>query len=438
MLKTSAYNFAFSYDQTNKMLLFNSLSGAVLILDTTHYENVIHPILNAPDKNEQNSVVQELLRQRMLVTAETNELDILRDRYKRGQNRCQTLSLTFVPTLQCNFRCDYCFEPHRPTSLTNSHFNKILAAVRRQAPTIKSLNVTWFGGEPLLKAPEIDKWSQRLLAVVDDHGLRYKAGMVTNGYLLTTKNIELIRNSRISALQITIDGPKEAHDKRRPLHGGGSTYDMILGNLVSNREALEGIKITIRVNVDRRNLSELDILLSALREQGLNTWCSVYFARVDRPTAYCGKIDEHLFSSIDFAQKQIELIRILTKHGFEWRWKPEQKLVFCSAASKNHYVVDANGDTYHCWNDLGTPVLAEGQLAESDLENMPESRYQQFTPFNDSECRDCKFLPVCMGGCIHPRIKGKRVNMCPEIKYNIREQFGISYADKLCLDGTRA
>jgi hypothetical protein len=39
-----------------------------------------------------------------------------------------------------------------------------------------------------------------------------------------------------------------------------------------------------------------------------------------------------------------------------------------------------------------------------------------------------------MGGCIHPRIKDKPVKQCPELKYNIREQFGISYADKLGLD----
>lgn len=437
MLKSSAYNFAFSYDQSDKMLMFNSLSGAVLVLDAAYYDNEVRPLLDVPAGKEENPVAKELLKHRMLVAEGTDEFETLRNRYQRGQNRADTLSLTFVPTLQCNFRCNYCFEPHRPTYLTDDHFEKILATVKRKAPTIKNLNVTWFGGEPLLQAKQIETWSRRILAVVDEHGLKYKAGMVTNGYLLTAGNIKRIRDARISALQITIDGPKEAHDKRRPLHGGGSTYDTILENLVSNREALEGIKITIRVNVDRRNLPELDILLGALREKGLNTWCSVYFARVDRSTDYCGKIDEHVFSSIDFAREQVELIQILTKHGFEWRWKPEQKMVFCSAASKNHYVVDANGDTYHCWNDLGTPKLAEGQLGESDLEDMPESRYQRFTPFDDAECRSCKFLPVCVGGCIHPRIKEKPVKTCPELKYNIREQFGISYADKLGLDRVR-
>jgi uncharacterized protein len=370
----------------------------------------------------------------MLVSTEIDELEIIRARYKRGQKRPETLSLTFVPTLQCNFRCTYCFEPHRPTYLTDDHFEKILATVKRKAPTIKNLNVTWFGGEPLLQAEQIDSWSRRLLAVVDEHGLKYKAGMVTNGYLLTPANIQRIHDARIWGLQITIDGPKQSHDKRRPLRGGGSTYDTILQNLVTNREALKGIKITIRVNVDRRNLQELDALLGSFREKGLNTWCSVYFARVDKSTDYCGKIDEHVFTSKEFAREQIELIRTLAKHGFEWRWKPEQKMVFCSAASDNNYVVDANGDTYHCWNDLGTPKLAEGRLGESALEEMSESKYQKFTPFDDPECRSCPFLPVCMGGCIHPRIKDKPVKQCPELKYNIREQFGISYADKLGLD----
>jgi hypothetical protein len=47
MLKPSAYNFIFTYDQSDKVLMFNSLSGAVLILGTTYYENEVRPVLES-------------------------------------------------------------------------------------------------------------------------------------------------------------------------------------------------------------------------------------------------------------------------------------------------------------------------------------------------------------------------------------------------------
>jgi len=39
---------------------------------------------------------------------------------------------------------------------------------------------------------------------------------------------------------------------------------------------------------------------------------------------------------------------------------------------------------------------------------MELSKWLSIDPFEDEVCRNCKFLPLCMGGCPHSRIIGGR------------------------------
>ena len=52
----------------------------------------------------------------------------------------------------------------------------------------------------------------------------------TNGYLLDKKFIEFVYKNNI-ALSVSIDGPKEIHDRCRKLHTGEGTFDKIISNL---------------------------------------------------------------------------------------------------------------------------------------------------------------------------------------------------------------
>ena len=95
------------------------------------------------------------------------------------------LHLILMPTERCNFRCVYCyetFEHGRMKPPTIRGLRRLLAA---RAPTLRSLAIEWFGGEPLLALPvieEIQRHAQRLAA--DHPALRLGGSMTTNGSLL--------------------------------------------------------------------------------------------------------------------------------------------------------------------------------------------------------------------------------------------------------------
>ena len=143
------------------------------------------------------------------------------------------VSLTICPTMGCNFDCPYCFENHKAGKMTEKTQNDVANLAERMldASQNKVMFVTWFGGEPLLAPDVIENLSKRLMALCEKKGAEYSASIVTNGYLLTQENADILTRCGVKISQITLDGVGEAHDKTRHLAGGGATFERITENL---------------------------------------------------------------------------------------------------------------------------------------------------------------------------------------------------------------
>ena len=77
----------------------------------------------------------------------------------------------------------------------------------------------------------------------------------------------LLRDTKVSWLQVTVDGPPDVHNQRRPLKGGGETFAQ---TLTAVQLALgHGIKVSIRINVDQTNRTYLRELLEILASHKL-------------------------------------------------------------------------------------------------------------------------------------------------------------------------
>lgn len=82
----------------------------------------------------------------------------------------------------------------------------------------------------------------------------YSALIVTNSYLLSQKNIDMLARLRVNKCQVTIDGLGDKHDATRRLAGGGSTFERIESNL---RNGKIPFRVVIRQNVHSGNLTEV-------------------------------------------------------------------------------------------------------------------------------------------------------------------------------------
>jgi MoaA/NifB/PqqE/SkfB family radical SAM enzyme len=100
-----------------------------------------------------------------------------------------------IPTRRCNLACTYCneFDDFSKPVPAEEMFRRIdrLGAMGTSIVTIS-------GGEPLLH-PELDE----IIARIRKNGIM--AGLITNGYLLTTDRIEKLNRAKLEYLQISID-----------------------------------------------------------------------------------------------------------------------------------------------------------------------------------------------------------------------------------------
>jgi len=100
-----------------------------------------------------------------------------------------------IPIRRCNLACAYCNEYDDFSSPVP------LDVMRRRLDRLAELGttiITLSGGEPLLH-PELDD----IIARIRSHGIM--AGMITNGYLLTTDRIHRLNQAGLEHLQISID-----------------------------------------------------------------------------------------------------------------------------------------------------------------------------------------------------------------------------------------
>ena len=168
-----------------------------------------------------------------------------------------------MPTLDCNFRCTYCFSYARPARMTAQVQDALLGFVEARLPGADGLSVAWYGGEPTLCLDVIEALSAQLRDACERHGAQYlPATIITNGFLLTEKTARRLKAAGIEEAQVTLDGDRDTHNRRRPLQGGVGTFDRILENVAASRDIL---KIQIRINVDRSNV---DTAVGALRRHG--------------------------------------------------------------------------------------------------------------------------------------------------------------------------
>ena len=69
--------------------------------------------------------------------------------------------------------------------------------------------------------------SKKFIEICDKYGVRYQANIITNGYLLNKEIVKELEDIHVKHIQVTIDGPKDIHDKRRFLKGKQGTFDKI-------------------------------------------------------------------------------------------------------------------------------------------------------------------------------------------------------------------
>jgi uncharacterized protein len=274
--------------------------------------------------------------------------------------RNDALHLILLPTEQCNFRCTYCYEDFKIGRMATGTVQGVKRLLDRRMGELERLNVSWFGGEPLLAKSVVEEISTHVVASVEKVGMQYLGDMTTNGYLLDLSTAERLSELGIRTFQVSLDGPMCEHDRTRIRANGKGSFGRIWENLLSLRSCTLPVRVLLRVHLTPKNLSFMPEFLSRVRDTFLgDSRFSVQLKPVERMG---GPNDDDLdVLSREDRKEGIEHLETLVR-GTSPASDPPVEQKVCYAARPNSLVIRADGSIAKCTVALSDPANVVGRL----------------------------------------------------------------------------
>ncbi|MGO8993503.1 MAG: radical SAM protein [Polyangiaceae bacterium] len=430
-LKASRFNLA--VPSGDDQLLFNSATTALLRVDAGAFaalqplfpdgadghRGVPRDYCAAPPAGLDDDLREALTEGGFLVPAELDELGVLRAAFEKSRSS-QDLAFTIGLTMACNFACPYCFEEHRNEHLSpeTAEAIRVFIARRMDDAQARSIYVNWFGGEPLLNVDVLVDLAAKLREETSHRGVAFSSLVITNGALLTRAVAERLVAAGVTRVQVTLDGPREIHDARRPMRGGQATFDRIVGNL----KAVKGlIDVVIRVNVDEGNRPRVPELARYLAGEGLLSGERAMMMYTGKLTAYTEQVQMAWkpLKQSDMAGLEEDLESVLSSLCAPAMEQGSPLLGAlqsgsCSATVDHSYVIGPRGHLFKCELGIHDVREAVGSVLESPapepgarrrLPLAPSSKgslahdWGAYNPFDNEKCSGCRYVPICKGGC---------------------------------------
>ncbi|KKM09593.1 hypothetical protein SY88_18605 [Clostridiales bacterium PH28_bin88] len=395
-MKCSDYNV--EVQSSVGFLLYNCIRNGLALLDNDTLPKY-KKLIQDPTEADSDPLYEELLRGGCLIDSKISEFELLKafSRYMRFAPSKVT-SITIAPTSFCNLKCTYCYEEKKHFDNMDSNTGKAAGNFIKDLlkEYTQACQITWFGGEPLLAIDTIEKVTEDLRNYCIEKKIRYNANIVTNGVLLTREVAVQLKEYGITGCQITLDGDRETHDARRPQKNGKGTFDKIIENIVEVHDLL---KVNIRVNLDKSNCSAAFRILEIVEQHGLKNKVNFYFAAVNSNTDACCNLAPLCFSPHEFATLEVELLQLATERGFKINKYPRFKPFACGAINSNNFLIGPTGEVWKCWHTLGQTEEAIGNVFEPLKFNHVWAKWISWEAYDLDECRKCKVLPLCSGGC---------------------------------------
>lgn len=347
--------------------------------------------------------IKELLKQQHLESVTHDDINLI---IVSTINKMFMTPLSYMElfiTEDCNLRCHYCFVRKKSQNrMTTKVAFEAIDFLIMESGNRENLNITLFGGEPLLEFPLIKEIVQYAENVTKSSKKKIYFNITTNGTLFT-EDILSFSKGKISYL-LSIDGDKATHDKHRRTIDKKGSYDLIMSNLqlVKRYQPWLGARMTVYPDTVEKLMENVAFLYSA----GFNQF-------IIGPS-YGPNWDERAFAVYEEQFDEISRFYIEKKRNKEFfrmtffEGKTGER--FCKAntwgcrAGRNGITVSAEGGLYPCSKFLGLSGLDKSSFCLGNLstgitnldirDELVNLSTEQYT-----ECINCEAIDYCSGGC---------------------------------------
>jgi uncharacterized protein len=401
-LEPSKFNVLAPLRHAPGAFIVNSLSGHADLLTAAEYEDLKTGRYGDPAELAAKGYLAEPAEEQARYRAAY--LKFLDDR------ESDEVQLFYAGTYACNFGCDYCYQsgydekPAPPPGPTIAAF----FAYVDQAFAGRKKYLTLFGGEPLLPAKGVREGLAALVTGAAARGI--DIAVVSNGYHLAGA-LDVLGRAKIRELQVTLDGPKETHDRRRPLKGGGSTFDAVVAGI--DAALARDLAVNLRVVVDRENLARMPELATFAIARG---WTKHRKFKTQLGRNYelhvCQTAPGKLYSRLELYEELTALLRahphVLEFHKPAYhvskflteRGELPAPLFDACPACKTEWAFDHTGRIYSCTATVGKPGEELGTFYPTvSLDQAQVERWQERDVLAIAKCAGCSVQLICGGGC---------------------------------------
>lgn len=259
-----------------------------------------------------------------------------------------TMRLVILPTEKCNYRCVYCYEDFEIGNMSAAVSDRVKLFLEHRIPELRDLEISWFGGEPLLAIRIVEDIMLFARKVCAQLGVQLTSGVTTNAHLLNLSTFLRLFDLRLTHYQVTLDGSRRFHDQRRRQRTGDGAYDHILNNLRAMCSTSKDFSLSLRTHLDELNAEHLDEFISELEGIASDPRVSISFERVKN-------LGRSLPSSIR-PLSEIRFREIVNDFVEKYKFSGivfddvtrKSKDHVCYAALPNNYVIRADGRIQKC------------------------------------------------------------------------------------------
>lgn len=408
-MKQSKYNCILQ-DNTG-MVIYNAATDQLVAL-TPQLANIFNESKAAPEKikAQHAELYDHLLQKGIFVCDDADETEAYirkREEYERSSGE---YTITINPTLACNMSCWYCYESHKnmPAMSADVKQSVLLLIDKLLADNkLKKLNLSFFGGEPLLYFDKV------VVDIINHAKMQCKAfdaklsiHFTTNAYLLTDNVLKHLEGLDVS-FQITLDGGKQVHDSVRKTKGGEPTYARIVEHI--HQTLSRGFSVGVRFNYTAKSIpSFIDVVKDFSHlQQEQKQLVNFTFQRVWQDNE----------GDADQVGQQVEHIeRAFEQAGLFVNNAKSYIVPYCYADGVNTAVVNYNGDLFKCTARDFAPKSKEGTLAADGTLRWNERLRKRMSIRHGSDtCLQCRIYPICHGGCSQMKLEAPDgISSCPK------------------------
>ena len=399
-MKQSFYNFLFEHNKSK--YIYNTLSTALASLDDETFGFLEKNEISLINSNTLNAMIEN----GFIVEDSEDEYEkymLFYNSIRYGES-AGVFSLTFMPTYNCNLACPYCMQGLSKDRyrISKNGVDSILKFAGKQiietgshGIPIREMHIALYGGEPTLEKERLKQLCVGIREIANKENIPIYFTMTSNFTMIDDDFIDFIEEYDITT-QVSIDGTREQHDQRRITKDGKGTYDVIISNLEKLKSRHLEDHVVIRLNIDKNNIDDAEKIFSSVEKYSTD----VYFGFLDH---FEGNND-CFGDCVDRASYSYEvtnhLDKIVKDHGFPANAR-FGKQAPCAINCINNFFIDWKLDVYKCEMLVNIPEMKVGYISDDGEFVMTSGYYHQMgiSPNKYPECRTCKLLPMCAGGC---------------------------------------